>query len=76
MKYPKPVMKKRELMDMGISRRFLERVSTEKGQTLAWHTNPLCEHSPLMFDTAELEKKRLSEIRLVEQSRQRRVGVM
>ncbi|WP_317347496.1 hypothetical protein [Blautia argi] len=68
MKYPKQIMSKTELMGMGFTRSYLDRVSRVKGQTFAFRINPMKTNSPLMFDTVGLEKFRLKEIEAVEKA--------
>lgn len=68
MKYPKQIMSKTELMGMGFTRSYLDRVSRVKGQTFAFRINPMKANSPLMFDTVGLEKFRLKEIEAVEKA--------
>ncbi len=76
MEYPKSVMSKSELMQMGFTRTYLDRVSRVKGQTFAFRMNPAKSNSPLMFDTAGFEKFRLSEIRSEQKARETRMGVI
>ena len=58
MKYPKPVMRKSELIEMGFAEEwlmFIYRMRQDK--KIAWKTGnkPNC---PILFDTEELEKLR------------------
>jgi hypothetical protein len=60
MRYPKPVMKKSELLKMGFTEEWLMyvfRIRTDR--RIAWKTGhkPNC---PILFDTEELEKLRKS----------------
>lgn len=64
MEYPKPVMKKTELMELGFPEDTLLRASREKNQTFAFKANPLAKNSPLLFDTAGFEKWRLTQCKL------------
>lgn len=60
MNYPKPVMRKAELIEMGIAEAFLDRAFRAKGQTFAWKaTNK--RNSPILFDTEGFEKYRLTQ---------------
>lgn len=56
MNYPKTIMKKKELIEMGFPEELLLRASKEKGQTFAFKVNPLASNSPLMFDTEGFSK--------------------
>lgn len=76
MEYPKPIMSKKELMGMGFTREYLNRAASTKGQTFAFRINPRNSRSPLLFDTAGLEKFRLAEIKAVERAAELRTGVM
>ena len=60
MQYPKAVMRKSELMNMGIAEAFLDRAYRAKGQTFAWKSTNKS-NSPILFDTEGLEKFRLSQ---------------
>mgnify|MGYP000236026180 FL=1 len=64
MDYPKPLMRKSELIAIGFSERYLERVFRTPGQKVAHKINPGKINSPLVFDTFELEKFRQKEMRL------------
>ena len=61
MEYPKKIMKKTELQDMGFPEEYLLRIFRKKGQTIAWKINPAKEKSPILFDTDGLEKLRIRE---------------
>ena len=56
MEYPKPVMKLSELKKMGFPEDYLLRIFRTKGQTIARKINPAASNSPIIFDTAGLEK--------------------
>lgn len=60
MEYPKPVMKKSELKEMGFSDRFLMTVFYRRNQKVAWKASN-AQNSPILFDTAELEKIRIAQ---------------
>lgn len=64
MEYPKKVMKKTELMEIGFPEEMLLRASREKGQTFAFKMNPLAKNSSLLFDTDGFEKWRLQQVKL------------
>lgn len=76
MEYPKAVMNKKELMKMGFTRNYLDRAASTKGQTFAFRLNPMNQRSPMLFDTAGLEKFRLAEIRAAERAAELKTGVM
>lgn len=76
MEYPKQIMSKKELLDMGFTRAYLDRVSNTKGQTIAFRLNPNNPRSTLLFDTRGLEKFRLSEIKAAERAMELRTGVI
>lgn len=58
MDYPKPIMKKTELVKMGFAAGYLMRIYREVGAPVAWKMNPGSKHgnSPILFNTQELEK--------------------
>lgn len=65
MQYPKPVMRKNELIEMGFSKTFLDAaiLNQTRGLTslyIAWKDDPTKKNSPYNFDTAALEKYRKS----------------
>ena len=62
MKYPKPIMKKSELMKFGFPEEFLQRAYLQGG--IAWRINPQAYNSPLLYDTEELEKYRLNQVKI------------
>lgn len=62
MKYPKPIMKKSELMKFGFPEEFLQRAYLQGG--IAWRINPSVYNSPLLYDTEELEKYRLNQVKI------------
>lgn len=64
MDYPKAIMRKTELMDLGFPEDMLLRASREKNQTFAFKLNPLAKNSPLLFDTAGFEKWRMQQVKL------------
>lgn len=68
MNYPKKVMRKNELMDMGFPEEFLLRASVEKTDRIAWKVNPVKRNSPLLFDTEALEKWRLRQAEIYQKS--------
>lgn len=69
MNYPKDIMTRKALIAMGFSEAYLMRAFTAPGQTFAWRENPLNKHSPIIFDTAELEKWRLEDCKMQERAR-------
>ena len=62
MKYPKPIMKKSELIKFGFPEEFLQRAYRQGG--IAWRVNPSVSNSPLLYDTEELEKYRLNQVKI------------
>lgn len=76
MKYPKPVMHKTELLDMGFTRTYLDRAIAAPGQTFAWPINPANKSSPVLFDTEGFERWRLKEVAMRERARREQRGVM
>lgn len=57
MEYPKQVMKKTELEKMGFPKQWLLQVFRKHGQKVAWQMGT-GKNSPILFDTAALEKIR------------------
>lgn len=63
LQYSKPVMKMAEIVrETGLPERYLRRIYGTYGQKVAWKQDPLKAKSPILFDTAELEKVRLKEL--------------
>ena len=61
--YPAPVMRKNDLVKLGIPRGVLDDAYYEKGQRFASKQNPMKKNSPIIFDTAKLDawlQKRIS----------------
>ena len=56
MVYPKPMMRLQQLKDMGIPESILLRIYRTRGQKVARKANPAKKNSPIIYDTAELEK--------------------
>lgn len=56
MEFPKPIMRMSELMEMGFPEECLLRAYRDKNQTFASKINPAKSNSPIIFDTAGLEK--------------------
>ncbi len=61
MEYPKPIMRKSELEKMGFPSEYLKRAYNSRGQSFARKINPLCENSPIFFDTTGFEKWRVAD---------------
>lgn len=59
MEYPKPMMRLKELMAMGIPESMLMNAYREKGQNFAQKIDPKRSNSPIVFDTEEFDKWRL-----------------
>ena len=62
MKYPKQVMRKNELKQMGFPEELLDRAYRQKGQAFAQKINPASKNSPIIFNTEEFEKWRLKQL--------------
>lgn len=76
MEYPSNIMSRKALItQMGFSEAYLMRAFSTPGQAFAWRENPLNKHSPIMFDTAGLEKWRLEDCRMQEKARKQRAVV-
>ena len=67
-KYPKPIMKKSELVAMGFPDEYLMYIYWMPGQKVAHKLNPTKKNSPLLFDTEALEQFRQKQIRIELQS--------
>lgn len=76
MKYPKLIMNRKELIKMGLPESYLNRAIATPGQTFAWRSNPANKTSPILFDTTGFEEWRLKDLRMQEQARKMRQGVM
>ncbi len=63
-KYPKKFMRMAELKKMGFPEEYLLRVYRTQNQKVATKTSPLKHGSALIFDTVELEKFRIAEIKM------------
>lgn len=58
MQYPKQVMKKAELKEMGFAEEYLMYVYRKNNKAIAWKMNPTKINSPILYDTEEFEKFR------------------
>ena len=74
MVYPKPIMRLKQLKEMGIPEAALMRIYRTRGQKVAKKISPGKRNSPLIFDTAELDKA-LREEREVENRSIMRGGI-
>lgn len=63
MEYPKPLMRKTELMKMGFSQRYLDRAYSSNGNNFATKVNPSKRTSAIIYDTAGFEAWRQKEIK-------------
>ena len=63
MEYPKRIMNRKELIKLGYSKTYLQRVYTTPGQKCAFKMMPNRSRSRILFDTEELEKFREKEIK-------------
>lgn len=76
MEYPKRIMTRKALIkQMGFTEAYLMRAFSTPGQTFAWRENPLNKHSPILFDTAGLEKWRIEDCKMQERARTQRAVV-
>lgn len=76
MNYPKEIMSRKALIkQMGLTEAYLMRAFSTPGQTFAWRENPLNKHSPILFDTAGLEKWRIEDCKMQERARTQRAVV-
>ena len=66
--YPKPIMKKSELLAMGFPDEYLMYIYRTPGQKVAHKLNPTKKNSPLIFDTGALEQFRQNQIKIESQS--------
>lgn len=64
MQYEKPMMRTAELIRMGFSPEYLRRAYGTPGQRFATKINPLKQNSAILFDTAEFERWRISDIEI------------
>ena len=62
MEYPRPIMKKTELQEMGFPRDFLTKAYLKGG--IAWKADPIKRNSAVLYDTQALEKYRLETMRI------------
>lgn len=76
MEYPKKVMRRTELLQMGFPEELLDRAYREKGQTFAQKINPTKRNSAIVYDTAGFERWRMKQIQTENRSLQRGCGVM
>lgn len=75
MKYPKNVMNRKELIQMGFSESYLMRALSTPDQTFAWRQNPANRTSPILFDTAGFEEWRVKDCQMQEKARKMRMTV-
>lgn len=63
MKYPKPIMKTRELVALGFQEDWLLYAyrKSDRNKPIAWKKNPMASNSTIYYDTEELEKFRKSQ---------------
>ena len=62
MVYPKPVMRIKELTEMGLPEEMLLRFYRMRGQRMAWKITPAKRNSPIVFDTEALDQQIKKEI--------------
>lgn len=64
MKYPKPIMKTAELIEMGFPEQFLLNAFNEPNQTFATKISPHKKSSGILYDTEGFENWRAKQCRL------------
>jgi hypothetical protein len=69
MVYPKPYMKRRELVRMGIPGEMLDRAYRSKGQRFAQKMNPAKVNSPILFETEGFERWRIKQMNIEQRGR-------
>lgn len=62
MKYPSPVMRLTELMQLGFPEEFLLSAYRTKGQDFAQKISPTKRNSPIIFDTEKFEEYRMRKL--------------
>ena len=62
MKYPSPVMRLTELMQLGFQEEFLLIAYRTKGQDFAQKISPTKRNSPIIFDTEKFEEYRMRKL--------------
>lgn len=62
--YPKEIMKKSEMIDLGFPEEMLLRASQEKDQNFAFKQNPLAKNSTWMFITSGFDRWLQKQIQL------------
>lgn len=62
--YPKEILKKAEMMDLGFPEEMLLRATQEKNQNFAFKLNPLAKNSPWMFITSGFDQWLQEQIKL------------
>lgn len=72
MEYPKPLMRKKELIKMGLPPQYLNRAIAAPGQTFAFKLDPTKKTSPYIFDTQKFEKWRAKDTETQNKALQRR----
>lgn len=58
MVYPKELMRKKELLELGFPESYIDRAIAAPGQRFAFKVNPSKKNSPYIFDTPKFEKWR------------------
>ncbi len=75
MEYPKPFMRKKDLLDMGLPPQYLDRAIEAPGQTFAFKLDPSKKTSPYIFDTQGFEKWRVKDAAMQNKAMQRRCTI-
>ncbi len=73
MVYPKKIMNRKELIELGFTEAYLMRAVAEPGQRFATRQNPMHRCSPILFDTEEFEKWRMKDMEMQERARKQTV---
>lgn len=66
--FPQPIMRLKPLTEMGIPEATLMRIYRTRGQKVAKKITPGKRNSPLVFDTAELDKALREEMKVENRS--------
>lgn len=64
MNFPKQIMRKMELIKMGVPKELLNRIYDEPGQRIAWKLDPTLRNSPILYDTEKLQDRIYEDMRL------------
>lgn len=76
MEYPKELMRKKELVGMGIPESYIDRAIAAPGQSFAVKINPLKKNSPYILNTKGFEEWRKKDAELQMNARKLSMSVM